>query len=57
MKRDLKGRRFDTLEDVIAASTRALNSIHLAAFQRCFKQWKQRLDKCISSNGEYFEGD
>jgi len=57
MKRDLKGWRFDTLEDAIAASTRALNSIHLAEFQRCIEQWKQRLDKCISSNGEYFEGD
>jgi len=57
MKRDLKERRFDTLEDVIAASTRALNSIQVEEFQRCFEQWKQRLDKCISSNGEYFEGD
>jgi len=57
MKRDLKGRRFDTFEDVIAASTRALNSIQLAEFQRCIEQWKQRLDKYISSNGEYFEGD
>jgi len=57
MKKGLKGRRFDTFKDVIAASTRALNSIHLVEFQRCFEQWKQRLDKCISSNGEYFEGD
>jgi len=57
MKRDLKGRRFDTLEDVFATSTRALNSIHLVEFQRCFEEWKQRLDKCVSSNGEYFEGD
>ena len=57
MKRDLKGRQFDTVEDVIAASTRALNSIQVEEFQRCFEQWKQSLDKCISSNGEYFEGD
>ena len=57
MKSDLKGRRFDTLEDVIAASTRALNSIQFEELQRCFEQSKQRLDKCISSNGEYFEGD
>ena len=57
IKRDLKGCRFDTVEDVIAASTGALNSIQVEEFQRCFEQWKQRLDKCISSNGEYFEGD
>ena len=40
-KRDLKGRRFDTVEDVIAASTRALNSIQVEEFHRCFEQWKQ----------------
>jgi len=57
MKGDLKGRRFDTVEDVIAASTRALNSIQVKEFRRRFEQWKQRLDKCISSNGEYFEGN
>jgi hypothetical protein len=57
MKRDLKGHRFDTVEDIFAASARALNSIQVEEFQRCFEQWKQRLDKCISSNGEYFEGD
>jgi len=39
-KRDLKGQRFDTLEDVVAASTRALNS-NQVEFQRCFEQWKQ----------------
>jgi hypothetical protein len=48
-----KASRFDTVEDVIAASTRALNSIQVE-FQKCFEQWKQILDKCISSNGEYF---
>jgi len=25
-------------------------------FQGCFQQWKRRWDKCIVSNGEYFEG-
>jgi hypothetical protein len=29
MVMDLKGRRFDSLEDVIAASTRALNNIQM----------------------------
>jgi len=57
MKRDLKGQRFNTLEDVKAASTRVLNSIQVEEFQRCFELWKQRLDKFISSNGEYLEGD
>jgi len=42
MKRDLKGRRFDTVEDLIAAETRALNGIQVEEFHRCFEQWKQR---------------
>jgi hypothetical protein len=41
MKRDLKGRRFDTVEDVIAALTRALNSIQVEEFQRCFEQLQE----------------
>jgi hypothetical protein len=52
-----KASRFDTLEDVIPASTRWLNSIEVEQFQKCLEQWKQKLDRCISSNGEYFEGD
>ena len=26
-------------------------------FKNCFEQWKKHLDRCITSNGEYFEGD
>jgi hypothetical protein len=26
-------------------------------FQGCFSQWKLRWDKCIASEGEYFEAD
>jgi hypothetical protein len=38
---DLKGRRFGTVEDVIEASTRALNSIQFEEFQRCFEQLQE----------------
>ena len=34
----------------------ALKSIKIE-FQNCFEQWKNHLDRCIASNGEYFEGD
>ena len=56
MKKTLKGNRFATVEEVKTASQEALN-IKLQHFQRCFTQWEKRLDKCIASNGEYFEGD
>ena len=55
MKKTLKGRRFANLEEVKTASQKALNNIKLHQFQRCFTQWEKRLDKCIASNGEYFE--
>jgi len=57
MKRTLKGKRFATVEVVKAALQEALNNIKLQQFQRCFTQWEKRLDKCIASNGEYFEGN
>ena len=37
--------------------TEALKAITLQEFQNCFEQWKKRWDKCIDSQGEYFEGD
>ena len=49
MKRDLKGKCFQTVEEVRA--------ITLQEFQNCFEQWKKHWDKCIDSQGEYFEGD
>jgi hypothetical protein len=57
MKKTLKGKRFTTVEEVKTASQEALNNIKLQQFQRCFTQWDKILDKCIASNGEYFEGD
>lgn len=57
MKKNLKGKRFDDVEAVKTASQRALDDIKVEEFQRCFKQWEKRLDKCIAANGEYFEGD
>jgi hypothetical protein len=53
----MKGKKFATVEQVKTASQEALNSIKLQRFQRCFTQWEKRLDKCIASNGEYFEMD
>jgi len=57
MRKTLKGKRFATVEEVNTASQKALNNIKLQQFQRCFTQWEKRLDKCIASNGEHFEGD
>jgi predicted acetyltransferase len=57
MKRDLKGKRFQNVEEVREKSKEALKAINLQEYQNCFEQWKKLWDKCIASQGEYFEGD
>ena len=37
--------------------TEALKGITLTEFQDCFEKRKTRSDRCIASNGQYFEGD
>ena len=56
MKRNLKGKRFQNVEEVREKTTEALKAITLQEFQNCF-EWKKRWNKCIDSQGEYFEGD
>jgi len=57
MKRDLKGKRFQNVEEVREKTTEALKAITLQDFQNCFEHRKKRWDKCIDSQGEYFEGE
>jgi hypothetical protein len=45
MKRDLKGKRFQNVEELREKTTEALKVITLQEFQNCFEQWKKR---CIS---------
>ena len=35
----------------------ALDGIKIDGFKNCSEQWKKQLNRCIASNGEYFEGD
>ena len=57
MKRDLKQKCVQNVEEVSGKTTEALKAITLQEFQNCFEQWKKRWDKCIDCQGEYFEGD
>ena len=51
MKKNLKGKRFDSVEAVKTASQWVLDDIKVEEFQKCFEQWEGRLDKCINSDG------
>jgi len=57
LKIKLKGRRFQTLEEIQAESQAVLNTLRKNDFQESFKNWQRRWDCCQSSEGDYFEGD
>jgi hypothetical protein len=57
LKMKIKGRRFQTLEEIQAEPQAVLNTLRENDFQECFKNWQHRWDRCQASEGDYFEGD
>jgi len=57
LKTILKGRRFQTIEDIQENAIRELHAIKESAFQETFQQRKERWERCIASRGDCFEGD
>ncbi|GFT53445.1 protein GVQW3 [Trichonephila clavipes] len=53
----LKGHRFGTLENIQAAVTDQLKAVPISEFHQCYEEWKKRLQRCVASEGSYFEGD
>ena len=53
----LKGRRFQTLEEIQAESQAVLNTLGENDFQESNKNWQRHWDPCQPSEGDYFEGD
>ena len=57
LKEKLRGRRFEDVEEMKEAVTEALDTFTLEDYQRAFKKWLERYNKCIELGGSYFEGD
>jgi hypothetical protein len=57
LKMLLKGRRFRTANEIKKNATRQLIAIPKKEFSDGFEKRKERWDKCVRSQGEYFEGD
>jgi len=57
LKTHLKGRHLATLDNIQKSVTDELKGITAEAFQHCYKQWKQRLCRCVTAKRNYFEGD
>ncbi|UYV76479.1 hypothetical protein LAZ67_14000549 [Cordylochernes scorpioides] len=51
----LKGRHFDTRDDIIEKSPLALKSIPKEAYKNCFDNWEKRWRWCVEARGDYFE--
>jgi hypothetical protein len=57
LKSTLKGRRFQTVEEIKEISLQDLRTIPQNTFQHAFQNWKNCWEHCIKSTGEYFKGD
>ena len=57
LKIPLKGKRFESREDITRNATDLMNMIPQEAFQKCFQQWQDSWKKCVHHQGDYFEGD
>ena len=55
MKLQLKGAKFDTIEEIQKAVTDQLNNIPAEDFSNAMKKLETRANLCITSNGYYFE--
>ena len=53
----MKGKSFESIQDIEAATTAQLKTLTKEDFQNCFRKWQERWDKCVQSGGMYFEGD
>jgi hypothetical protein len=57
MKLKLKGRRFDTIEEIQGEWHRVLDSVTEKDLQEEFQKWRRHWDRCLHAGGNYFEGD
>jgi hypothetical protein len=57
MKLKLKGRWFDTIEEIQVKSQRVFDTLTQKDFQEAFQKRRRRWDRCLHAGKNYFEGD
>ena len=57
LKLPLRGRRFQSIEEIKENATKELKAIPSSAYQGCMEDWVKRWHMCVASDGSYFEGD
>ena len=55
LKRHLKGRRYESESELIAAFLEAVECIPVSSYSKLLDMWLHRCQRCIDANGEYFE--
>lgn len=55
LKTPMKGKHFGSVDNIKAATTRALKDIPEKDFCAAFDAWKSRWQRCIDAGGMYFE--
>ncbi|GFV55345.1 mariner mos1 transposase [Trichonephila clavipes] len=55
LKREMKGKHWETVENIQHHVTTFLRNIPVEEFQGAFQAWQTRLRKCIDAGGMYFE--
>jgi len=56
-KMTMKGKRFESIQNIEAGTTAQLKTHTKEDFQNCFRRWQERWAKGVRSEGEYSEGD
>jgi hypothetical protein len=51
MKLKLKGRRFHSIKEIQTVSQRVIKTLKRNDFQKCFRSWKSRWNRCINTKG------
>jgi hypothetical protein len=57
MKLKLKGRQFDTIQEIQAELQRVLDTLTEKDFPEVFQKWSRRWGWCLHAGGNYFKGD
>ena len=55
-KMAMKGKRFESIQDIEAVTTAQLKTLMKEDFQNCFRKWQERWDTYVRSEGEYLRG-
>jgi transposase len=57
IKSVLKGTHFVSVENVKAKTADILDILTQHDMRNCFEHWHHRMQLCVNSEGNYFEGD